>query len=158
LWYRRAAEQGDHEAQYRLGLCYSKGEGLTLDPAQAAEWLTKAAEGGHEWAQYRLGECYQTGVGVEQDLAKAVQFYRMGADQGLAFAQYKLGECYCRGIGTKRDLVEGYAYTLLAVKEIPRLNSFHTLLATALTAEEVKSGQLRSRQIQSEISAKKAGK
>ncbi len=45
------AEQGDARAQYNLGHCYAKGDGVKQDPAQAVVWWTQAAEQGHVEAQ-----------------------------------------------------------------------------------------------------------
>ena len=42
-WYRRAAEQGDADAQYNLGLKYLDGEGVPQDYARAYGWLNLAA-------------------------------------------------------------------------------------------------------------------
>ena len=46
LWWRKAAEQGDMNAQYALGSLYRYGQGVTQDYAQAAQWYLKAAEQG----------------------------------------------------------------------------------------------------------------
>jgi hypothetical protein len=55
-WYRKAAEQGQVEAQYNLGLMYDYGEGVVEDDAEAARWYRKAAEQGEVDAQNRLTE------------------------------------------------------------------------------------------------------
>jgi ribosomal protein L7/L12 len=44
--YRKAAELGDAEGQYRLGLCYQEGFGVTKDEAEAVKWCRKAVEQG----------------------------------------------------------------------------------------------------------------
>ena len=46
-WYRKAAEQGDAEAQYNLGLAYWLGDGISEDKPQAVYWWSKAAEQGN---------------------------------------------------------------------------------------------------------------
>ena len=51
-WYRKAAEQGDAEAQYKLGGCYLDGEGVARDKTEALKWWRKAAEQGHEEARF----------------------------------------------------------------------------------------------------------
>lgn len=45
--YRKAAERGDAEAQYRLGSCYREGFGVQQDDAEATKWYRKAAEQGY---------------------------------------------------------------------------------------------------------------
>ena len=93
-WYRKAAEQGDADAQYYLGLCYYRGEGIKQNYEDAVKWYRKAADQGNANAQYRLGYCYEHGEGVPLDYEEAVKWYRKAAEQGYGDAQYKLGFCY----------------------------------------------------------------
>ncbi|MCL2725942.1 MAG: SEL1-like repeat protein [Polyangiaceae bacterium] len=53
-WWRKAAEQGDAEAQAALGFMYSEGRGVAKDEAEAVKWWRKAAEQGYEEAQSAL--------------------------------------------------------------------------------------------------------
>lgn len=55
-WLKQAAEAGDAEAQYRLGMLLKGGGTDELDgPEQAVGWLRKAAEQGHADAKKALG-------------------------------------------------------------------------------------------------------
>ena len=45
--YRKAAEKGDAKAQYKLGVCYADGEGVSKDLKQAVYWWKKSAEQGY---------------------------------------------------------------------------------------------------------------
>ena len=45
-WYRKAAEQGNADAQNWLGWMYQNGKGVPPDDAEAVEWYRKAAEQG----------------------------------------------------------------------------------------------------------------
>ena len=42
--FRKAAEDGNADAQFNLGVMYSKGRGVEQDFARAAHWYRKAAE------------------------------------------------------------------------------------------------------------------
>ena len=42
-WFRRAAEQGDSEAQNNLGLAYYYGSGVPKDLLQAFMWFNRSA-------------------------------------------------------------------------------------------------------------------
>src|SRR5690349_21006717 len=53
--WKHASEQGDAEASYRIGLLYTKGEGVVRSVPDAAVWYNRAAEAGHVEAQYHLG-------------------------------------------------------------------------------------------------------
>ncbi len=61
--YRKAAEQGDAEAQYVLGERYSRGQGVPRDDDEAIRWYERAGEQGHVKAQYSLGLMYQNLLG-----------------------------------------------------------------------------------------------
>lgn len=57
-FYKRAAEQGNPEAQNRLGLLYHNGEGVTQDHAEAERWFRRAAAQGNEEAKLNLRYSY----------------------------------------------------------------------------------------------------
>ena len=46
-WFRKAAEQGNVDAQFNLGLCYEYSKGVAKDIDEAAKWYRKAAEQGN---------------------------------------------------------------------------------------------------------------
>ena len=46
VWYRKAAEQGDADAQYNLGVKHANGEGAQQDLSTALTWMEKAAAQG----------------------------------------------------------------------------------------------------------------
>jgi uncharacterized protein len=77
--WKKAAEQGDPEAQYNLGLMYSKGQGTEKDLAQAFNWFTQAAQQGVPSAQGRLGLMYATGDTVARDLIEAHKWLILAA-------------------------------------------------------------------------------
>ena len=90
--YRKAAEQGDADAQAVLGAYYFLGYGVTQNFAEAVKWWKKAAEQGLKDAQYNLGICYYNGYGVAKDITEAVKWLRKAAKQGDADAQKRLRE------------------------------------------------------------------
>ncbi len=49
-WYRKAAEQGNAEAQFQLGHLYEMGLGVDHDYTQYRHWTRQAALQGHEEA------------------------------------------------------------------------------------------------------------
>ena len=63
----KAAEEGNVEAQYHLGLCYFAGVGVKMNYVTASAWFVKAAEQGLPKAQYALGYCYIRGMGLTKD-------------------------------------------------------------------------------------------
>ena len=101
--FQRAAEMGNAEAQYALGMEYLEHIHEILPRAAAkaegAKWLEKAAEQGHEKAQLVLAKCYATGEGVKKDEVEAFKIYRKAADAGSAEAMYELRDFYNLGWG-----------------------------------------------------------
>ena len=53
-----AAERGDPNAQFRMGLAYAAGRGVAQNDADALDWFRKAGEKGHARAQYMTGLAY----------------------------------------------------------------------------------------------------
>ena len=79
---RQAADQGDAEAQYNLGIMYNNGEGVPKDDAEAVRWFLLAAEQGHASAQLNLGFMYALGRGVLKDDVLAHMWYNTAGANG----------------------------------------------------------------------------
>lgn len=97
------AEQGDKNAQYQLGVIYSKGGLVNVNYETAIKWYTLAAEQEHTGALNNLGHKYLYGQGVSKDEKKAVSFFQKAAELGNPMAQYNLGNCYMEGMGVATD-------------------------------------------------------
>ena len=116
-WYRKAAEQGNDSAQWRLGAMYNYGWGVPEDDAEAVRWYRLAAEQGHASAQYNLGAMYDYGEGVPENDAEAATWYRKAAEQGNASAQSNLGLMYAKGEGVLKDEAEAVRWYRLAAEQ-----------------------------------------
>jgi len=90
--FKRAAQQGDSDAQFRLGQMLFNGTGVEEDESEAVVWFRKAAEQGHANAQVNLGNLYYEGTGVQKDLDQAEYWYRKAAEQGNWSAKQKLSK------------------------------------------------------------------
>lgn len=84
---RPLAEKGNSEAQYKLGVMYDEGKGVTQDYKKASKWYRLSAEQGKSGAQYNLGVMYIQGQGVTQDYVCAHMWLSFAADQGFKEAQ-----------------------------------------------------------------------
>jgi len=60
----KAANQGDANAQVRLGKMYLEGRGVAGNDVKAVEWFRKAAEQGNVAAQFYMGLMYANARGV----------------------------------------------------------------------------------------------
>jgi len=105
-WYRKAAVQGDANAQFSIGFIYAHGLGVQQDYAQALDWYKKAADQGEATAQVNVGRMYAEGLGVQKDDAQALIWYRKAAEQGGADAQESLGDIYRKGEGVPQDYAQ----------------------------------------------------
>jgi TPR repeat protein len=105
-WFRRAANQGNADAQFNLGVMYANGQGVPQDEAEAVKWYRLAADQGNAYARTNLGLMYAGGRGVPQDSSEAVKWYRLAADQDAAAAEYNLGEAYRDGRGVPQNYTE----------------------------------------------------
>ena len=76
------AKQGDANAQWVLGVMYSKGEGVSQNYNEAVRWARLAAEQRHPTARYNLGMIYENGLGVQKSLIEAEKWYRLAAELG----------------------------------------------------------------------------
>ena len=103
---QKAAENGDAEAQNKLGNTYYDEKKYK----EAAIWYRKSSEQGNSAAQNKLGYMYYLGYGVSQDYLQAVSWFRKSAEQGNADAQNNLGLMYEYGYGVQRNLAEAVAY------------------------------------------------
>lgn len=54
--YKKAAEQGDAEAQFNLGLSYYYGRGCKKNRIEATRWFAAAVKNGHKGAKKFLDE------------------------------------------------------------------------------------------------------
>jgi TPR repeat protein len=109
--FKKAANQGNAEAQYKLGDMYNEGKGVKKDYQKAVYWYKKAAKlfkkaanQGNADAQCKLGDMYYYGKGVKKDYQKAVYWYKKAANQGNAGAQFTLGVMYGQGKVVRQDM------------------------------------------------------
>ena len=101
--FRKLAGNGDGEAMYYIGKCYSNGLGVDKDYDKALSWYKKSAQCNNSSGINALGYCYNFGQGVEKDDVKAVELYTKSAELGNSNAMLNLGVCYYKGEGVEKD-------------------------------------------------------
>jgi uncharacterized protein len=113
---RPLADQGDAEAQIRMGIMCLEGKGVSQDFKEAVKWFRLAANQGNAEAQSFLGSIYHDGgKGVPQDYREAAKWYRLAAQQDHADSQEALGDIfYDGGIGVTQDYKEAAKWYGLA--------------------------------------------
>ncbi|MBQ7796059.1 MAG: sel1 repeat family protein, partial [Lachnospiraceae bacterium] len=90
-FFHQAAEQGDSEAQYQLGLLYLEGLGVKKDEKTGAGWIQKSAAQEHNEAIRKLAWCYLNGRGVRQSLAESVKLSQKASGAGSQIDMNKYG-------------------------------------------------------------------
>ena len=133
--HRLNVEQGDADAQLRLGRRYFAGKGVPHDDAEGVRWVRLAAEQGHADAQFVLATAYSLGRGVPQDQTEAAKWFRLAAEQGHVRAQTSLGSRYSEGKGVLKDIVEAVRWYRLAAEKGDQFAQL--LLAMTYLDEEV---------------------
>ena len=93
------ADQGNAEAQYKLGRMFANGWGVKLDRRKAAEWYRKAARLGHMDAQARLGGAYFNGEGAIQNFDEAYNWFSKAGERGHPDAMFYLGYMNLKQLG-----------------------------------------------------------
>lgn len=79
LLYVEKADKGEAEAQFNLGQCYARGEGVEKDPSRAFTWCRKAADQGYPEAQLAVALWYWDGEGVTKDEVEAYAYFSLAA-------------------------------------------------------------------------------
>jgi TPR repeat protein len=126
IWFQKAAEQGNTEAQFEIYLLFFHGAvGIIRDVPLAASWLEKVVSQDPErylsgwdaayqrggWdAAYEMGCVYEKGDGVDVDNASAFRWYCKAADRGCDEAMYRVGVAYWKGRGVQPDTVQAFAW------------------------------------------------
>ena len=135
LYYtRKAANQGNNNAIYNLGLFYLNGVSVEKDTDKARTYFEQAAMQGVAAAQFYYGACLSTdsttidqayfwiqkaadpgyipafavvaehALTEQADYAKALKYAQMAADGGDVGGMYLLGLMYYMGYGVDKDL------------------------------------------------------
>jgi general secretion pathway protein A len=100
-WLQEAAEHGQPDAQYELGMAYISGRGVPQDYVSAYSWLVLANSAGEPHSQdaiqvlthkltpsdvarvrSRLADMYANGVGVSADYVRAYTWFRLAEAAG----------------------------------------------------------------------------
>ena len=115
--WKAAAEQGQAEAQYNLGMLYLKGLGVARDPDEAFRWLRLAADQGQADAEFQVGLMLEKGVGVRQNYAEARFWLALAAERGDSEAEAYFAAQYEQGQGVPKDLARAVRWYLLAADQ-----------------------------------------
>lgn len=112
-----AAEQGEPESQFLIGLMSYNGHGIERDYDEAAHWYALASEKKHIEALWNFGVMAWNGEGQRVvfeddpnfDTKKiAVGAFQEAAKLDHALSQFALVRAFAEGLGCKKDLEKSY--------------------------------------------------
>ena len=109
-WWKKAAEIGYYQAQYKIGDCYDFGKGVTEDKKEALKWFKRSASKDYIPAVYVLGLCYHYGNGIKKNKREALKYFRRAANNEYAAAVCMIGEYYYYGYIVDEDEEEAIKY------------------------------------------------
>lgn len=100
----KLAEQGNPEAQYKVGEMYEMGNGVAKDLTVAQGWFEKSAKQGHKKSTYKLLFLEIQSNGLNDYTKEQLGLIRKESVAGNADAQYFLGKMYASGVGVPKSL------------------------------------------------------
>ena len=114
--FRLAADQGDVQAQYWVGMMEAQGVGTERNIERAACWIAAAAEQGQALSISLLGLMRIQHIGLPKNSNEGVRLIRKAAEQGMPKARYRLGYMYLKGNHLPPDAQQACIWFLLAYK------------------------------------------
>lgn len=119
--FKLAADRKSFEAQYLVGMCLLKGEGVGRDSKAGFKKLMLAAEGSRD-AMYEVSQCFLHSLGTKY-CARSVQLWlETAALNGHGKAQFDLALAYCGDyratVVLEFDYVAGYYWCAEASKQL----------------------------------------
>ena len=94
--FRRAATQGNADAEYNLGVCLRRGLGVAVDNNAAEHFYRSAAQRNHVSAQLALGDLIAQSATSDVQWLEAARWYRLAAESGNAPAKERLVQMQAR--------------------------------------------------------------
>ncbi|MBQ3682118.1 MAG: SEL1-like repeat protein [Succinimonas sp.] len=113
-YFTKAQENGSSDAEYYLGLMYSRGIGVQENTSKAIRFFKNANLAGNLEAQNALGEMFIYGNGVKQNYKTAFNYIKGSADAGRPEAMINMGRIYAYGLGQPLDTEKAREWYLKA--------------------------------------------
>ena len=90
LTLKEKADNGDANAQLKVGEMYESGTDVQQSYANAFKYYMLASEQGINEAYNYIGLLYQDGLGVEKNFNEAAKYFKKAADNGYKHANNNL--------------------------------------------------------------------
>ena len=140
----KLAQQGNAEAQYKVGEMYEAGKGVSLNKTNAKLWFKKAAAKGHEKATYKMLYLDISENGLNAFSKTQLDKIRHEASSDNANAQYFLGKMYVTGVGVAKNLSTAMQW-LNKAKYNGSVEAEYEAIAVLEKLDEIKASQSKRR-------------
>lgn len=113
-WLTKAANLGNAEAQYYLGLLHADKQSSYYDGTLSLFWITKSGEKNYIPALLKLGKIYEEGFETEfglvakQDYKISLKFYTQASNLGSIEGTANVAKYYYLGDGVEEDYTKAY--------------------------------------------------
>ncbi|MGE0642581.1 MAG: caspase family protein [Nitrospira sp.] len=104
--WMNAAQRGDPDAQYYVGVLYEKGAEGQPNYAGAANWYRQAADRGNRRAAINLGRLYEQGLGVEKSDREARKWFAKANGTGDLGREGTIGGGQGQAESVQQELVD----------------------------------------------------
>ncbi len=111
------AENGNAEAQFRLGGQYVTGNGVKSDPREGFLWVAKAAEQGHSEALIVYKTFHGSLPEGQMVAGKAFPLFKDKAKQGDVVAARIVGLCYLDGFGVEQSYEDSFKWFMVSAEQ-----------------------------------------
>ena len=111
-YFKNAADRGDANGLYNLGMCYMQGLGVQQDDQSAFGRFQSAAEKGHPEAMNNIALFYREGRVVEKNLEMSAKNFEKSARYDNPYGQFNYALALQNGEGVAQD--EARAAALLS--------------------------------------------
>ena len=105
-WRLDAANFGNSDCMWKIGMMYEKGQYVEKNLDTALEWYKKSAAQGNSEAMRIIGYLYEHGEGVPQDYKKAVAWYEKAVALKNTYALNQLAKMYREGKGVEKNIAK----------------------------------------------------
>lgn len=112
-YFNMSANQGNPDAQYKLGMLYMTGVGVEQNYFSAIRYFSQAAQQGQTLARYHLGTLNKDGLGTPKNCNSAVRFFKYVVEKASwlsamdqAYESYTKGNDYHTALSIYHQLAE----------------------------------------------------
>ena len=108
--FKWAADQGDPNGFYNLGMCYMSGYGCNRDVKMAFDCFQTAAEAGHPEAINNIGGFFRYGVVVRKNPELATVWFKKSSELGNDYGILNYAIALMSGSGTEKNLPDAVKF------------------------------------------------